>query len=91
MVYIVHNLREGDSDGNWIRYWEKATGKKASFCHKVGCLAKATDGAHVQLSNSSNRKWYIVPLCHKCNCQFGEELTVTGPLVSVSDPTDILP
>jgi hypothetical protein len=91
MIYTVHNLREGDREGNWIRYWERATGKKANYCHKFGCLTKATDGAHVQLSNSYNRKWYVVPLCHKCNCQFGEELRVTGPLVGVSDPTDILP
>ena len=90
MVYTVHNLREGDRDGNWIRYWEKATGLKAIHCHKVGCFASAEDGAHVQLSNSENRKWYIVPLCHKCNCQFGAEFDVTGPLVSVTDQTDIL-
>ena len=90
MSYLVHNLREGGRDGNWIRYWENSTGQNAGCCHKVGCLAMATDGAHVQLSNSANRKWYIVPLCHTCNCQFGQEFSVDGPLVSATDSTDIL-
>lgn len=90
MTYKVKNLKEGSRDGNWLQYWEKATGLKASLCKNLFCKEKATDGSHVQLANSTNRKWYIVPLCHRCNCQFGEELTVTGPLVSVTDPKDIL-
>lgn len=49
-VYNVHNLREGGRDGNWLKYWENATGMKAQWCHRVDCisplLAKATDGAH---------------------------------------------
>lgn len=90
MIYKVRNLREGSRDGNWIKYWENATGLKASLCKNTRCYKSATDGAHVQLVNSSNNKWYIVPLCHVCNCQFGQELTVSGPLVSVTDPRDIL-
>ena len=90
MIYRVRNLREGNREGNWLKYWENATGKKAYLCHRVGCMNTATDGAHVQLVNSTNHKWYIVPLCHRCNCQFGEEFDVTGPLVNVVDPTDIL-
>lgn len=89
-TYKVRNLREGVRPGNWIRYWEDATGLKADVCHNINCFRKATDGAHVQLVNPLNNKWYIVPLCHECNCQFGAELTVTGPLVSVTDPKDIL-
>ena len=90
MVYKVRNLQEGSRPGNWIKYWEDATGLKASTCHKIGCSEKATDGAHVQLVGSENRKWYIVPLCHTCNCQRGAEFSVTGPLVSVTNPKDIL-
>lgn len=91
--YKVHNLREGSRVGNWLEYWEKATGKKANWCHNVACpqlFAKATDGAHVQLSNSDDKRWYIVPLCHRCNCQFGKHFTVRGPLVSATDPNVIL-
>lgn len=93
-VYNVHNLREGGRNGNWLKYWENATGMKAQWCHRVDCisplLAKATDGAHVQLDNSNDDHWYIVPLCHKCNCQYGAHFSVRGPLVSATDPNVIL-
>lgn len=87
--YRVHNLREGNRPGNWLEYWERATGMKAGACHKIGCIRQATDGAHVQLDDSSDSRWYIVPLCHSCNCQFGGHFTVEGPLVSVTDPSVI--
>lgn len=88
--YKVHNLREGGRDGNWLAYWEKATGKEANLCHNISCSSKATDGAHVQLDTPHDNRWYIVPLCHRCNCQFGEHFTVRGPLVSATDPSVIL-
>lgn len=91
-LYKVHNLHE-DRPGDWIEYWEKATGQKAGFCHRVDCPnspENATDGAHVQLDDPDDNRWWIVPLCHKCNCQFGEHFTVSGPLVSCVDPDDIL-
>ena len=88
--YKVHNLREGGRDGNWLAYWEKATGKKANLCHNILCSSKATDGAHVQLDTPYDNRWYIVPLCHRCNCQFGEHFTVSGPLVSATDSSVIL-
>ena len=90
MTYLVHNLQEGSRPGNWIRYWEAATGQSAILCHKVGCTKLATDGAHVQLVGSTNQKWYIVPLCHECNCDHGATFLVSGPLVGVADPKDIL-
>lgn len=90
MYYNVHNLREGGREGNWLAYWEEATGIKSPICHYVGCNQWATDGAHVQLDDPNDKRWFIVPLCHKCNCQFGEHFIVSGPLVSVSDPEIIL-
>ncbi len=89
-TFKVHNLREGGRPGDWLDYWENATGLSAGYCHKVDCINKATDGAHVQLDDPFDDKWYIVPLCHECNCQFGAHFYVTGPLVSATDPTDIL-
>lgn len=88
-IYKVRNLHE-NRDGNWIRFWEEATGLKARKCHRVGCSDSAEDGAHVQLVDSTDKKWYIVPLCHKCNCQFGATFWVTGPLVPVNGG-EILP
>lgn len=91
-VYKVHNLHE-NSKGNWLEYWEQATGQRAGLCHRVDCLnfpTLATDGAHVQLDDPYDKRWWIVPLCHKCNCQFGERFSVRGPLVWVEDPSVIL-
>lgn len=97
-TFNVHNLGEGARPApigysSWLDYWEKATGMKANWCQRVNCtqlLAKATDGAHVQLDSPNDNHWYIVPLCHKCNCQFGAHFSVRGPLVSVTDPNVIL-
>lgn len=89
-IYKVHNLKEGSRNGNWLAYWENATEIEANRCHKLGCTQHATDGAHVQLDDSNDKRWYVVPLCHKCNCQFGEHFLVEGPLVSVTDPSVIL-
>lgn len=44
--YKVHNLHE-NSNGNWLEYWEQATGQRAGLCHRVDCLnfpTLATDG-----------------------------------------------
>ena len=95
MIYKVHNLQEGSRPApagyrSWIDYWEKATGLKASTCHVLGCNEQATDGAHVQLVNSSDKRWYIVPMCQPHNCQHGANLFVEGPLVSATDPSVIL-
>lgn len=95
MSYRVHNLQEGSRPvpagySSWIEYWEKATGRKAGLCHVTSCFSKATDGAHVQLDNPFDNRWYIVPMCHFHNCQFGAHLTVEGPLVAATDPSVIL-
>ncbi len=74
-IFKVHNLAEGTRPApvgysSWLDYWEKATGMKANWCHRVDWsqrLAKATDGAHVSLNNPNHNLWYIVPLRHKCN------------------------
>lgn len=44
-------------------------------CCVYGCHAWATDGAHVTIERRG-QKQYIVPMCHKHNTQFGEELWV---------------
>lgn len=94
MLHRVHNLREGnhsapDGYSSWIEYWGKATNCKAAYCHVYGCKSKASDGAHVQLDDPSDNRWYIVPMCHFHNCQFGVHLTVKGPIVSATDPSII--
>lgn len=92
MRYRVHNLQEGSREGNWLHYWEQATGEKARKCHRVGCYSTQNlVGAHVQLDGSNNNdKWWIVPLCQSCNCRHGEHFEVDGPLVWVENPSVIL-
>lgn len=95
MLYRVHNLQEGyrlapAGYSSWLAYWERANKLNAGFCHVFGCVCTATDGAHVQLDNSSDNRWYIVPMCHFHNCQFGAHFTVEGPLVAATDPSVIL-
>lgn len=70
----VKNLN-GTSDNNprskgyatWKEFWEDKTKRKFSTCSCGECIATATVGAHVQKANSSDMKWYIVPLCNSCN------------------------
>lgn len=97
--YNVHNLKEEKRDvptsyKSWLDYWEKATGEIDPLCKRVDCinpdLAYATDGSHVQLDDPNGDEWWITPLCHKCNTQFGEHFTVYGPLVSATNPKKVL-
>ncbi len=96
MAYKIKNLRAGSRPhpsgySSWIDYWEKKAGKLAGYCHETGCMCTAEEGAHVQLASEyNNDSWYIVPLCHKHNTQFGGTLNVTGPLVPVNPDNDIL-
>ena len=99
MNYKVHNLRAGvrpvpNGYSSWIDYWEKSTGLKATSCHNTVCNVSfrnaSMDGAHVQRDTPNDNRWWIVPLCHRCNTQFGAHFTVSGPLVNVSDPSIIL-
>lgn len=98
MNHKIHNLhtkkRPAPSGySSWINYWEKTTGQKATACHNINCvgssLCEDLDGAHVQRDTPNDKRWWIVPLCHKCNTQFGAHFTVVGPLVNVRKPTVI--
>jgi len=86
MATKVKNLN-GTSDndcpkcGTWLKHWEKLSGKTADEC--ACCSQKATVGAHVQKAESDNNKWYIVPLCKKCNGKSStEEFNVYEVLAS---------
>lgn len=92
--YFVHNLKAGARPApagysSWLDYWEKKSGRRAGICHRDGCMSMATDGAHVQLVSGGD-EWYIVPLCHLCNTQFGASFWVDGPLVPVNQNYPIM-
>ena len=93
-MYKVKNLRENTRPApvgcrSWLKYWEVSVRHRAGRCNNIGCFEAATDGAHVQLEGG-DESWWIVPMCHKCNCQFGQHRFVKGPLVSATDPKQIL-
>ena len=68
---------------SWLNFWEKKTGKTPDKCGH--CKNKATVGAHVQKADSSDMKWYIVPLCYQCNNKpSNEEFMVYEELVPVN-------
>lgn len=57
--------------GSWLKHWEKYSGQTTDYCQANGCLNKDIVGAHVQLANSIDKKWYIYPLCNKHNMHTG--------------------
>lgn len=56
---------------SWLDYWEKVTGRRATRCSAIDCHQSRSlctlVGAHVIKVGSSDRHYYIVPLCSGCN------------------------
>ena len=52
---------------SWLDYWKAQTGEKPYYCAADNCLGTDLVGAHVQKTNSTDKNWYIVPLCKSCN------------------------
>jgi hypothetical protein len=71
---LVKNLH-GTSDNyppngysSWLDFWKKKQGmedRKRPYCRK--CKQHAEVGAHVKKVSDDDGKWYITPLCNKCN------------------------
>ncbi len=68
---------------SWLAFWEAKTGRKANKCSVYACNKTDLVGAHVQKADSSDRSWYIVPICAACNHRVGE-FYVTETLVPVN-------
>jgi hypothetical protein len=70
----VQNIN-GTSDkscpcGSWIDHWEKFSGESLpNLCPEKTCTKKDLVGAHVQRADSTDKGWYIVPLCSEHNKQ----------------------
>lgn len=61
---------------SWIEYWMNNTNlfvDKSIKCQRCKKLTSVKDleGGHVQKVLSSDKKWYIVPLCKSCNHREG--------------------
>lgn len=73
----------------FLKYWEDKSGRKIGndkcYCPNCGReMSREKDnivGAHVYKVNSPN-KWYVVPLCKKCNDENNNsEMTISAKLV----------
>ncbi len=71
--------------GSWLEHWKKFSGQALpSYCPEASCLQKPEVGAHVQKDSSTDRSWYIIPLCKAHNAQTGKSLTVSDSIKLVS-------
>lgn len=52
---------------SWLDYWQKQTGCTAYICGNTLCNRRDLVGAHVQKANSTDKSYYITPLCRACN------------------------
>ncbi|NOR44521.1 MAG: hypothetical protein GQ534_02960 [Candidatus Delongbacteria bacterium] len=68
---IVKNLKNTSDNtckcNSWIDHWERYTKNNAIFCSVQKCVDQAKVGAHVLKVSSTDKDWYIVPLCYSCN------------------------
>jgi hypothetical protein len=85
----VNNIN-GTSDkacpcGSWLDHWKNFSGQSVpAYCPEDSCLQKPEVGAHVQKDSSTDRNWYIVPLCKKHNGETGKSLNVSNHIALVS-------
>lgn len=70
--------------GNWLEHWKKFTGMPVPvYCSSKACTRRPTAGTHVQLADSDDEKWYIVPLCTEHNLRTSGSVEINDwiPLV----------
>jgi hypothetical protein len=68
---------------SWLAHWEKfnpAGQTVPTYCPAMSCINKPEVGAHVQKHSSSDKSWYIIPLCSKCNAKTGKSLEVSDSI-----------
>lgn len=53
--------------GSWLQHWKNFTTQTVIYCSASACTNTDLVGAHVQKANSTDEKWYIVPLCRAHN------------------------
>ena len=71
--------------GSWLNHWKKFSGDSLPVhCPEQSCTQKPGVGAHVQKESPTDKSWYIVPLCKKCNGKMGESLNISDSVKLVS-------
>lgn len=85
----VNNVN-GTSDyackcGSWLNHWEKFSGEALPrYCVEKSCTKSPEVGAHVQKDSSTDKGWYIIPLCSGHNSETGKSLNVMDATKLVS-------
>ncbi len=51
--------------GSWLKHWEKFSMNKEPACAVANCTSCASVGTHVQLADSTDENWYVLPLCNE--------------------------
>jgi hypothetical protein len=71
--------------GSWLKHWERFSHQSLpSYCPEKTCTQKPEVGAHVQKDSSTDRGWYIVPLCKKHNGETGKSIEISDSVNPVS-------
>lgn len=92
MAFIEVKNKKGTGDkkppsgyDNWLDFWEKKKGKKATECEVMFCHSSPNLGGHVIKAGEGNKE-YILPMCSKCNNKPDEEIFKAwdSDLISVS-------
>jgi len=84
---IVKNIN-GTSEstctcGSWLNHWKAYSGQPLpTYCVERRCMKTPTLGAHVQKGSSTDRAWYIIPLCPDHNRK-AESLDVSDSVALV--------
>lgn len=71
---------------SWLKHWETYSKQTTSKCQAKDCDNTDVVGAHVQKGgNSTDKSWFIYPLCNKHNKHSGElEVNSSYELVSAN-------
>lgn len=81
----VHNINGTSQNtckcGSWLNHWRNYSGQSLpTYCPERTCTGKPEVGAHVQKDDSTDRSWYIVPLCSKHNAMTGESIELVDSI-----------
>jgi len=85
---IVKNLNGTADNGckctSWLAHWKKFSGNSVSTCTVKGCAGTDLVGGHVQKDSTTDRAWYIIPICRACNGKKGQDLDIRAGTTLVS-------
>jgi hypothetical protein len=73
--------------GSWLAHWEKLSGQNAFMCFTEGCINMPSVGGHVQKDSTTDKNWYVIPLCTDCSKKSGQDLDIwdTAKFVSAKE------